>query len=95
MSVAHYHAGVWILNVSDPAKPYAVAFYEPHGNETTPFVGQIWRKTPNFPEAYFPNVYDAKWFTSPTDHKPYLLVSERGSGLYVLSLDDALVPMLR
>jgi hypothetical protein len=94
MAVAHYHAGVWVLNVSDPAKPYAVAFYEPHGNETSPFQGQIWRKTPNFPEAYFPNVYDAKWFTSPTDGQTYLLVSERGSGLYVLKLDDALTPML-
>ncbi|GEM_PF-1146791 len=94
MAVAHYHAGVWVLNVSDPTQPYAVAFYEPHGNETSPFQGQVWRKTPNFPEAYFPNVYDAKWLTSPTDGKTYLLVSERGSGLYVLKLDEALAPML-
>lgn len=93
MAVAHYHAGVWVLNVSDPTQPFAVAFYEPHGNESAPFQGQIWRKTPNFPEAYFPNVYDAKWFAA-RDGQTYLLVSERGSGLYALKLDAELAPML-
>jgi hypothetical protein len=48
----------------------------------------VWRKTPNFPEPYFPNVYEVKWYTSPTDGEAYLLVSERGSGLYVLQLDE-------
>jgi hypothetical protein len=91
MSLAHYHAGVWVLNVSDPEHPHAIAYYLPHGaSDARPFVGTVWRKTPNFPEAYFPNVYDAKWFTSPTDGKLYLLVSERGSGLYVLQLDPGL-----
>ncbi|HEX2022941.1 MAG TPA: hypothetical protein VHH36_09505 [Candidatus Thermoplasmatota archaeon] len=89
MAVAHYHAGVWVLNVSDPTHPRHVAYYLPHGNETQPFEGQVWRKTPNFPEAYFPNVYEVKWFTSPTDGETYLLVSERGSGLYVLAMDEA------
>ena len=82
MALAHYHAGVWVLNVSDPTAPYAVAYYQPHGEEDRPYDGpEVWRKTPNFPEPYFPNVYEAKW------HRGYLLVTERGSGLYVLELD--------
>lgn len=81
MALAHYHAGVWVLNVSDPTAPYAVAYYQPHGEEEKPYDGpEVWRKTPNFPEPYFPNVYEAKW------HRGYLLVTERGSGLYVLEL---------
>jgi len=32
-------------------------------------------------EPYFPNVYEAKW------HRGHLLVTERGSGLYVLEMD--------
>lgn len=87
MALAHYHAGVWVLDVSDPEDPHAIAYYLPHGNETRPFQGEVWRKTPNFPEPYFPNVYEVKWHTSATDGKTYLLVSERGSGLYVLELD--------
>lgn len=88
LALAHYHAGVWVLNVSDPKSPHAVAYYFPHGDESQPFQGTVWRKTPNFPEAYFPNVYEAKWFTSPTDGESYLLVTERGSGLYVLKMDS-------
>lgn len=81
MALAHYHAGVWILNVSDPTAPHAVAFYLPHGEHDAPYDGpEVWRKTPNFPEPYFPNVYEAKW------HRDHLLVTERGSGLYVLRL---------
>ena len=86
LALAHYHAGVWVLNVSDPAAPHAVAYYLPHGSEDAPFQGEVWRKTPNFPEAYFPNAYEAKWYESPTDGETYLLVTERGSGLYVLQL---------
>jgi hypothetical protein len=90
MALAHYHAGVWVLDVSDPTNPHAVAYYLPHGDHEHGYDGPtVWRKTPNFPEAYFPNVYEAKWFTSPTDGETYLLVSERGSGLYVLKLSDA------
>ncbi len=87
LAVAHYHAGVWVLNVSDPTAAHAVAYYFPHGNEDAPFEGEVWRKTPNFPEAYFPNVFESKWFDAP-DGKTYLLVTERGSGLYVLQLTD-------
>lgn len=86
MAVAHYHAGVWVLDVSDPTAPYAIAYYMPHGNETQPYEGEIWRKTPNFPEAYFPNVYEVKWYDA-ADGQTYLLVTERGSGLYVLQLN--------
>lgn len=87
MALAHYHAGVWVLDVRDPAHPHALAYYLPHGDETEPFRGEVWRKTPNFPEAYFPNVYEVKWHTSKVDGQTYLLVSERGSGLYVLQVD--------
>lgn len=86
LALAHYHAGVWILDIRDPTAPRHVAYYLPHGNETSPYEGEVWRKTPNFPEAYFPNVYEVKWFTSPTDGETYLLASERGSGLYVLQV---------
>ena len=87
LAVAHYHAGVWVLDISDPTSPRHVAYYLPHGNETQPFQGEVWRKTPNFPEAYFPNVYEVKWHVSPTDGETYLLATERGSGLYVMRLD--------
>ncbi|HUR70324.1 MAG TPA: hypothetical protein VM370_13850 [Candidatus Thermoplasmatota archaeon] len=81
LALAHYHAGVWLLNISDPEHPSAMGYYFPHGNETDPYHGpEVWRKTPNFPEPYFPNVYEVKW------HRGYILVSERGSGLYVLEL---------
>ena len=81
MALAHYHAGVWVLNVSDPEAPHAVAYYLPHGAEDHPYDGpEVWRKTPNFPEPYFPNVYEVKW------HRGHLLATERGSGLYVLEL---------
>lgn len=87
MALAHYHAGVWVLNVSDPEAPHAVAFYLPHGEHDAPYDGpEVWRKTPNFPEPYFPNVYEAKWHRSAAEDKTYLLVTERGSGLYVLEL---------
>lgn len=88
MALAHYHAGVWVLNVSDPAAPHAVAYYLPHGMEDAPFQGEVWRKTPNFPEAYFPNAYEVKWYTSPVDGETYLLATERGSGLYVLQMES-------
>lgn len=87
MALAHYHAGVWTLNVTDPTAPYATAYYLPHGMEDDPFTGEVWRKTPNFPEAYFPNVYEVKWKKSAVDGKTYLLATERGSGLYVLEVD--------
>lgn len=86
LAVAHYHAGVWVLDVSDPANARPIGYYLPHGAEDSPYEGEVWRKTPNFPIPYLPNVYEAKWFTSPTDGETYLLVSERGTGLYVLQL---------
>lgn len=87
MAVAHYHAGVWILDVSDPEAPRHVAYYLPHGEDDAPYAGpEVWRKTPNFPEAYFPNVYEAKWHTTESG-EVFLLISERGSGTYVLQLD--------
>lgn len=90
MALAHYHAGLWVLNISDPTAPHAIAYYLPHGDHDHPYDGpEVWRKTPNFPEPYFPNVYEAKFYTSPTDGQEYILVSERGSGLYVLQLDPS------
>ena len=86
MAVAHYHAGVWILDVSDPTNPRHVAWYSPHGHDTEGYDGpEVWRKTPNFPEPYFPNVYEVKWLEK--NGETFLMVSERGSGLYVLQLD--------
>lgn len=79
VAVAHYHAGVWVLDGSDPSNPRALAFYQPHGDPADPYAGPLWWKKPNFnPEGYRPNVYMARW------HDGLLWVSERGTGLYAL-----------
>lgn len=79
LAVAHYHAGVWILDMSDPARPRALGYYLPHGNETEPYTGEIWWKKPNFdPTGYLPNAYMVRW------HDGLLWASERGTGLYAL-----------
>ncbi len=79
VAVAHYHAGVWVLDGLDPANPRALGFYQPHGDPAVPYDGAIWWKKPNFdPEGYRPNVYMARW------HDGLLWVSERGTGLYAL-----------
>jgi hypothetical protein len=84
MALAHYHAGLWVLNVSDPENPRALGYYMPHGKEGDPYKGKVWRKTPNFPIAYLPNVYDARFYDDPVTGKTYILATERGTGLYVL-----------
>lgn len=79
--VTHYHAGVWVLDVSNPENPVEVAFYLPHGNPEEPYLGEIWWKKPNFnPDGYGPNVYQARW------HDGLLWVTDRGTGLYALEM---------
>jgi len=79
LAVSHYHAGVWVLDISDPAQPRALGYYLPHGDPAQPYDGPIWWKKPNFdPDGFFPNVYQARWKDG------LLWVSERGTGLYVL-----------
>lgn len=79
LAVAHYHAGVWVLDVSDPAQPRALGYYLPHGDPDAPYAGDIWWKKPNFdPTGYLPNAYMARW------HDGLLWASERGTGLYAL-----------
>lgn len=79
VAVAHYHAGVWILDGTDPANPRHLAYYMPNGDGTSPYAGEIWWKKPNFnPEGFLPNAYQARWKDG------LLWVSERGTGLYVL-----------
>ncbi|MCA1811163.1 MAG: hypothetical protein LC623_04020 [Halobacteriales archaeon] len=78
-AVAHYHAGVWVLDISDPAHPAALGYYLPHGNGTHPYEGKTWWKKPNFnPDGFLPNAYQVRW-----DHG-LLWVTERGTGLYAL-----------
>lgn len=78
-AVAHYHAGVWVLDISDPARPAALGYYFPHGNGTAPYAGDIWWKKPNFnPTGFLPNAYQARWDNG------LLWVTERGTGLYAL-----------
>lgn len=80
-AVSHYHAGVWILDVSNPEAPVEVGFYQPHGNPDDPYTGPTWWKKPNFnPEGYGPNVYQARW------HDGLLWVTDRGTGLYALEM---------
>lgn len=79
LAVAHYHAGVWVLDMSDPSHPQALGYYLPHGNGTAPYAGAIWWKKPNFdPAGYLPNAYMVRW------HGGLLWASERGTGLYAL-----------
>jgi hypothetical protein len=79
LAVAHYHAGVWILDMTDPANPKALGYYLPHDAEGDLYAGPIWWKKPNFsPDGFLPNVYMARW------HDGLLWVSERGTGLYAL-----------
>src|ERR1044072_8642858 len=37
LAVAHYHAGVWVLDMSDPAHPQALGYYLPHGPADHPY----------------------------------------------------------
>jgi len=84
VAVAHYHAGVWVLDGSDPAAPEALAYYLPHGDEEDPYDGPLWWKKPNFdPEGYGPNTYMARW---DPDAPQRLWVTDRGTGLYLLEL---------
>jgi hypothetical protein len=79
LAVSHYHAGVWILDITDPEDPRHLAYYLPHTDPQDPYDGPIWWKKPNFdPEGFMPNVYQARWYDE------LLFVSERGTGLYVL-----------
>jgi hypothetical protein len=79
LAVSHYHAGVWVLDISDPEDPRHLAYYLPHTDPADPYLGPVWWKKPNFdPAGFMPNVYQARW------HDDLLWVSERGSGLYVL-----------
>jgi hypothetical protein len=79
LAVAHYHAGVWVLDMSDPANPRALGYYLPHGPDAAPYTGPIWWKKPNFdPDGFLPNVFMARW------HGGLLWVTERGTGLYAL-----------
>jgi hypothetical protein len=79
LAVSHYHAGVWVLDLTDPSDPRHLAYYMPNGDATGPYEGPIWWKKPNFdPEGFLPNVYQARWLDG------LLWVSERGTGLYAL-----------
>lgn len=79
LAVSHYHAGVWILDITDPEDPRSLGFYLPHTDPEDPYDGPIWWKKPNFnPAGFMPNVYQARW------HDDLLFVTERGTGLYVL-----------
>lgn len=82
LAVSHYHAGVWILDITDPTNPLPTAYYFPVGDGQAVWEGPIWWKKPNFsPDGFLPNVYMARW------HEPdgLLWVSERGTGLYALN----------
>jgi hypothetical protein len=79
LAVSHYHAGVWVLDITNPERPRALGYYLPHGDPAQPYDGPIWWKKPNFdPDGFLPNVYQARWKDG------LLWVTERGTGLYVL-----------
>ncbi len=79
LAVSHYHAGVWLLDISDPANPAHVGYYLPTGPEDAPISGPYWWKKPNFsPDGYGPNVYMTRF------HDGLLWMTDRGTGLYAL-----------
>jgi hypothetical protein len=79
LAVGHYHAGVWVLDISDPGEPRPLGYRFPVGEPGEPYTGDYWWKKPNFdPDGYVPNVFQTKW----KDGK--IWVTERGTGLYVL-----------
>lgn len=86
LAVAHYHAGIWLLDVSDPADPRHVGYYLPHGDHDEPWQGPVWWKKPNFsPDGYGPNAYMARW--DDRGDETILWVTDRGTGLYALRYD--------
>jgi hypothetical protein len=71
LAVAHYHAGLWLLDITDPTAPRHVAYYLPHGDPQDPYAGPLWWKKPNFdPEGYGPNVYQAAVMGHRPRHGP-------------------------
>lgn len=81
LAVTHYHAGVWILDITDPTDLHALGYYSPVGGDDAPYEGEIWWKKPNFsPDGFLPNVYQARWHPDTG----LLWVTERGTGLYAL-----------
>ncbi len=82
LAVSHYHAGLWILDTSDPANPEHVGWYSPIGEPGETYTGEYWWKKPNFdPEGFIPNVYQARW---DDDRDGLLWVTDRSSGFYAL-----------
>lgn len=81
LAVSHYHAGVWILDTSDPAEPKHLGYFLPVGDPEDPYTGEFWWKKPNFdPDGFLPNVYQARW--EPSDG--LLWITDRSTGLYAL-----------
>ncbi len=79
LAVSHYHAGMWLLDITDPTEPKHVAYYLPTGPEEAPISGPYWWKKPNFsPDGYGPNVYMTRF------HDGMIWMTDRGTGLYAL-----------
>ncbi len=79
LAVSHYHAGMWLLDITDPTAPQHVAYHFPVGPEDAPISGPYWWKKPNFnPDGYGPNVYMTRF------HDGLLWMTDRGTGLYAL-----------
>lgn len=77
-AAAHYHAGVWFLDVTDPTNPRTLGFIQPVGDDDV-YTGDYWWKKPNFsPDGYVPNAFQSKWKDG------YAWTTMRGTGFYVL-----------
>ncbi len=74
----HYHAGLWVLDATDPTDPRHVGYTFPTGDPGEPYTGDYWWKKPNFdPDGYVPNIFQARW------NDDLVWATERGTGLYV------------
>jgi hypothetical protein len=78
LAVGHYHAGVWVLDISDPTNLTHLAFNERTGPPGELFTGDYWHKKPNFsPDGFMPNIFRVQW------HEGQIWATERGSGVVV------------
>ncbi len=84
VAVGHYHAGVWVFDISTPARmaePVTLAYYQPHQRP----VGPAWSPAATAPigalvSADVPNVWTAQWSADGAT----LFIPDMTTGLYSL-----------
>lgn len=75
--LANYHAGVWVIDISDPTNPKTMASFGPESYKPLP------ENAPTLPG--FKPVAPFSW--AAEENNGYIYVSDMFTGLYVLKLD--------